>query len=187
LGIGLALVRHLVQLHGGSVFAESPGEGQGATFVVKLPLMIADVREQPIARRASPPLTGPALAGLRIVVVEDDPTALELIKQVLVQAGAAVIECRDAAAGLNLVIQQRPDVIISDIEMPSEDGYSLMRKVRALGPEQGGKTPAVALTALSRPEDRIRSLMAGFNIHVSKPADPAELTTIVVSLTGRAE
>jgi signal transduction histidine kinase/CheY-like chemotaxis protein len=186
LGIGLALVRHLVQLHGGSVFAESPGDGQGATFVVKLPLMIAEPLEQPIAQREARSLTGPSLAGVRVVVVDDDPTAVELIKEVLAQAGAEVIECRAADEALQALANRRPDVLISDIEMPSQDGYSLIRKVRALAPEQGGKTPAVALTAFSRPEDRIRSLMAGFNIHVSKPVDPAELTTIVASLTGRA-
>jgi signal transduction histidine kinase len=186
LGIGLALVRHLVQLHGGSVFAESPGEGRGATFVVKLPLMIAEMREQPIARRESAPLSGPSLVGLRVVVVDDDPTAVELIKEVLAQAGAEVIECWTADEALQALAHRRPDVLVSDVEMPSQDGYSLIRKVRALAPEQGGKTPAVALTAFSRPEDRIRSLMAGFNIHVSKPVDPAELTTIVASLTGRA-
>jgi CheY-like chemotaxis protein len=105
---------------------------------------------------------------------------------VLAQAGAEVIECRTADEALQAFEHRRPDVLVSDIEMPSQDGYSLIRKVRALAPEQGGKTPAVALTAFSRPEDRIRSLMAGFNIHVSKPVDPAELTTIVASLTGRA-
>jgi signal transduction histidine kinase len=186
LGIGLALVRHFVELHAGSVYAESAGEGQGATFVVKLPLMIAEMREQPIAQRDSPLLDSPSLAGARVVVVDDDPTAVELIKEVLVQAGAEVIECRTADEALQAFAQWRPDVLVSDIEMPGQDGYSLIRKVRALGPEQGGKTPAVALTAFGRPEDRIRSLRAGFNIHVSKPVDPAELTAIVASMIGRA-
>lgn len=186
LGIGLGLVRHLVELHGGSVYAESAGEGQGATFVVKLPLMIAEMREQPIAHRDSPALESPSLAGARIVVVDDDPTAVELIREVFVQAGAEVIEGRTAKEAFQAVAQWRPDVLVSDIEMPGEDGYSLIRKVRALGPEQGGKTPAVALTAFGRPEDRIRSLRAGFNIHVSKPVDPAELIAIVASMIGRA-
>jgi signal transduction histidine kinase/ActR/RegA family two-component response regulator len=185
LGIGLGLVRHLVELHGGSVYAESAGEGQGATFVVKLPLMIAEMREQPIAHRDSPALESPSLAGARIVVVDDDPTAVELIREVFVQAGAEVIEGRTAKEAFQAVAQWRPDVLVSDIEMPGEDGYSLIRKVRALGPEQGGKTPAVALTAFGRPEDRIRSLRAGFHIHVSKPVDPAELIAIVASMIGR--
>jgi signal transduction histidine kinase len=186
LGIGLALVRHLVELHGGSVFAESPGEGQGATFVVKLPLMIAEVREQPIAHRSSPSLADPSLAGVRILVIDNDPTAVDLIVEVLSQAGGDVRGCGSADVALQMLAQWRPDVLVSDIEMPGQDGYTLIRKVRALSPEQGGKTPAVALTAFSRPEDRIRSLMAGFNIHVSKPVDPGELAAIIASLAGRA-
>jgi len=185
LGIGLGLVRHLAELHGGSVYAESPGEGQGATFVVKLPRMVAEMREQPIAPRETPPLESTALTGARIVVVDDDPTAVELIREVLVQAGAEVIECRSADEALQAVAQRRPGVLISDIEMPGQDGYSLIRKVRAQSPERGGKIPAVALTAFGRPEDRIRSLTAGFNIHVSKPVDPAELIAIVASMIGR--
>jgi signal transduction histidine kinase/ActR/RegA family two-component response regulator len=186
LGIGLALVRHLAELHGGSVYAESPGEGQGSTFVVTLPLMSTEKSEQPIAHQDRPPLESTSLTGARIVVVDDDPTAVELIKEVLVRAGGEVIECRSADEALQAVRQSRPSVLVSDIEMPGQDGYSLIRKLRALGPEEGGKTPAVALTAFGRPEDRIRSLTAGFNIHVSKPVDPAELIAIVASLIGRA-
>jgi CheY-like chemotaxis protein len=186
LGIGLALVRHFVELHGGSVYAESPGEGQGATFVVKLPLMVAEMREQTIAHHDSPRLDSAVLAGARIIVVDDDPTAVELITEVLVRAGGEAISCGTADEALQAFARSRPDVILSDIEMPGQDGYSLIRRLRALGPEQGGKTPAVALTAFGRPEDRIRSLRAGFNIHVSKPVDPAELVAIVASMLGRA-
>jgi CheY-like chemotaxis protein len=186
LGIGLALVRHLVELHGGSVFAESPGEGQGATFVVKLPLMIAEMRAEPIAHRTEPLLPDVSLAGIRVIVIDNDPAAVDLIAEVLTRAGGEVRGCASAEIALHTLGQWRPDVLVSDIEMPGSDGYTLIRKVRALAPERGGKTPAVALTAFSRPEDRIRSLMAGFNIHVSKPVDPAELTAIVASLAGRA-
>jgi signal transduction histidine kinase/CheY-like chemotaxis protein len=186
LGIGLTLVRHLVELHGGSVFAESPGEGQGATFVVKLPLMIADVRQEPIAHQAKPVFSDLSLAGVRVIVVDNDPAAVDLIAEVLTRAGGDVRGCASAEVALSTLGQWRPDVLVSDIEMPGLDGHALIRKVRALAPEQGGKTPAVALTAFSRPEDRIRSLMAGFSIHVSKPVDPAELTAIVASLAGRA-
>jgi signal transduction histidine kinase len=187
LGIGLALVRHLVELHGGSVFAESAGEGHGATFVVKLPLMVAEVRAAPIAPRESPVPTGPSIAGLRILVVDDDSTAIELVQEVLVQAGCDVRGSRTSDDEVvRTLTEWRPDVLVSDIEMPGQDGYTLIRKVRALEPELGGKTPAVALTAFSRPEDRIRSLGAGFNIHVSKPVDPGELTAIIASLAGRA-
>jgi signal transduction histidine kinase/CheY-like chemotaxis protein len=185
LGIGLALVRHLVELHGGSVFAESPGEGKGATFVVKLPLMVAEVRQEPIVHRAEPALRDLSLAGIRVIVIDNDPAAVDLIAEVLTRAGGDVRGCASAEIALHALGQWRPDVLVSDIEMPGLDGYTLIRKVRALPPEQGGKTPAVALTAFSRPEDRIRSLMAGFNIHVSKPVDPAELTAIVASLAGR--
>ena len=187
LGIGLALVRHLAELHGGSVYAESAGEGKGATFVVKLPLMVAEMREQTIAAaRERSSLESTALTGVHIVVVDDDPTALELIREVLAQAGAQVIECRSADEALRVIQQRSPDLIVSDIEMPGEDGHSLIRKVRALDPERGGKIPAIALTAFGRPEDRIRSLTAGFNIHVSKPVDPAELIAIAASMLGRA-
>jgi signal transduction histidine kinase len=185
LGIGLALVRHIVELHGGSVYAESAGEGRGAAFVVRLPLMLADLREESIAGGEGP-AAGASLAGARVVVVDDDPTAVELVKEVLVQAGAEVVECRATDEALRAVEQRRPDALVSDIEMPGQDGYSLIRKLRALSPERGGKTPAVALTAFGRPEDRIRSMQAGFNIHLTKPVDPAELTAVVVSLIGRA-
>jgi signal transduction histidine kinase len=186
LGIGLALVRHLVELHGGSVYAESPGEGKGATFVVKLPLMVAEMLERPIAARGGGLLDGPSLAGARIVVVDDDPPTVELVTEVLIQVGADVIECGTTDAALDAIARRRPDALVSDIEMPGQDGYSLIRRLRALSSEQGGKTPAVALTAFGRPEDRIRSLRAGFNIHVTKPVDPAELIAVIASLIGRA-
>src|SRR6266851_4014763 len=190
LGLGLALVRSLVELHGGSVLAESPGGGQGATFVVKLPLMIANLAAPAAGKpdpleRAGAPVAGISLAGVHILVVDDDPTAVELNREILLQAGGEVRGSATGREALEVLGQWRPDVIVSDIEMPGIDGYSLIRQVRALDPEQGGKTPAVALSAYSRPEDRVRSLMAGFNLHVSKPVEPSELTTIVASLAGR--
>jgi CheY-like chemotaxis protein/anti-sigma regulatory factor (Ser/Thr protein kinase) len=181
LGIGLALVRHFVELHGGSVSAESAGEGQGATFVVKLPLMLADVRQGPITHQESEALD-PSLAGVRVVVVDDDPTAVELIRRCSCRRRRSRVWTSDDALR---EVQRRPGVLVSDIEMPGQDGYSLIRKVRSLGPEQGGKTPAVALTAFGRPEDRIRSLRAGFNLHLTKPVDPAELIASVASMIGR--
>ena len=187
LGLGLALVRHLVELHGGIVFAESPGEGRGATFVVKLPLMIASPPEL-TAERIPPTLqraSAQSLAGLRILVVDDDPTAVDLNREILSQVGAEVRGCTSGAEALQILQQWRPAVLVSDIEMPGLDGYTLLRQIRALAPDQGGKTPAVALSAYNRPEDRIRSLRAGFNFHVSKPVEPNELTAIVASLAGR--
>jgi CheY-like chemotaxis protein len=185
LGIGLALVRHLVELHGGSVIADSPGEGQGATFVVKLPLMSAQVRERAIAHTDTLAVTASSLADVRILVVDDDPTAVDLIKEVLIQAGGDVRGSGTVQEALHTFEQWRPDILVSDVEMPGQDGYTLIRKVRGLDPERGGKTPAVALTAFGRREDRVRSLRAGFNIHVTKPVDPGELTAIIASLTGR--
>jgi len=187
LGLGLALVRHFVELHGGIVFAESPGEGRGATFVVKLPLMTA--RPAELAAERTPPTfqraSAQSLAGLRILVVDDDPTAVDLNREILSQAGAEVRGCTSGTDALHILQQWRPAVLVSDIEMPGLDGYTLLRQIRALDPDQGGKTPAVALSAYDRPEDRVRSLRAGFNFHVSKPVEPDELTAIVASLAGR--
>ena len=171
LGIGLALVRHFVELHGGSVYAESPGEGQGATFVVKLPLMVAEMREQPIAHHDSPRLDSAVLAGTRIIVVDDDPTAVELITEVLVQAGGEVISCGTADDALQAFARSRPDVILSDIEMPGQDGYSLVRKLRALGPSRAARRPR-GVDRVRPPGGQDPKPESGFNIHVSKPWIP---------------
>jgi CheY-like chemotaxis protein len=191
LGLGLALVKHLVELHGGTVVARSAGRGQGATFMVTLPVAIADIPAGP-AQRAHPSapsmesLPGVSrLDGLRVLVADDDGEAVELAQTILAGAGAEVRTCTAAAEALELLRRWRPDVLVSDIEMPGEDGYSLIRKVRALGAEEGGDTPAVALTAYGRTQDRMRSLAAGFNMHVPKPVDPGELTTIIASVAGR--
>jgi len=186
LGLGLALVKHLVELHGGSVVAESAGEGKGATFVVKLPLTIAQPADAgpslpPVALPAAPSAT-PCLHGLRILVVDDDGDSRDLLAAMLVEVGAAVRTCSSAMAALDIVQEWRPDVLVSDIEMPEEDGYTLIRKVRALDADHGGKIPAVALTAYGRIQDRSVSLTAGYNIHVPKPADPAELTALIAGL-----
>jgi len=188
LGLGLALVRSLAELHAGTVFAESAGEGRGATFEVRLPLMLASPGTETAraARGQSGSLSpGLSLAGIRVLVVDDDPTAVELNREILTGVGGEVRVCAGGAEALAMLRQWRPDVLTSDIEMPGMDGYSLVRQVRALEPSQGGKTPAIALSAYSRPEDRVRSLMAGFNFHVSKPVDPSELVTSVASLAGR--
>jgi PAS domain S-box-containing protein len=192
LGLGLALVRHLVELHGGQVTAHSPGEGQGATFTVELPVAIAhrekerEARVHPTARAALLSAAGPSLSGLRVLVVDDDRDSLDLVHTILVSLGAEVRECASASAGLKIVQEWRPHVLISDIEMPGEDGYTFIRKVRALDVTEGGKTPALALTAYGRVEDRLRTLSAGCNMHVPKPVDPAELGVIVASLCGRS-
>jgi signal transduction histidine kinase/ActR/RegA family two-component response regulator len=191
LGLGLALVKHLVELHGGSVDAQSPGEGKGATFVIRLPLTIADIsagsrpRLHPTAATIEALLPGPRLDGLRVLVVDDDPDALNLASAILTDAGAAVRTCLSAPEALAVLQQWRPHVLVSDIEMPGEDGYSLIRKVRALDSEHGGNTPAVALTAYGRIQDRMLSLSAGYSMHVPKPVDPGELTTIIASFAAR--
>jgi PAS domain S-box-containing protein len=191
LGLGLAVVKHLVELHGGTVSAQSPGQGQGATFIVKLPLPIAEIsagtvpRLHPTAASVDGASTGVRLDRLRVLVVDDDLDALDLVSAILAKAGAEVRMCRSAAEGLEQLRQWRPDILVSDIEMPGEDGYSLIRKVRALDAVEGGKTPAVALTAYGRTEDRVRSLTAGYSMHVAKPVDPGEFTTIIASLAGR--
>ena len=189
LGLGLALVRHLVEVHGGTVEAQSPGEGKGATFVVKLPSTLAKLddadRVHPTASGVLPGYIAPTLDGLRVLVVDDQVDALDLASAILSAAGAEVRTCQSAAEALAVFRVWRPDVLIADIEMPGEDGLSLIRKVRALDPEHGGRVPGIALTAYGRIEDRVRTLSAGFSMHVSKPVDPAELTTVVASLAGR--
>jgi signal transduction histidine kinase/ActR/RegA family two-component response regulator len=186
-GLGLALVRHLVELHGGSVFAESMGEGQGATFVVKLPLLVAGAREHPFAPSEPSAASAVSLAGVRVLVVDDDPVAVDMVVAMLVQSGAAARGSDSVASALRTVAQWRPDVLISDVEMPGEDGYTLIRRLRALSPDAGGKTPAVALTAFNRSEDRIRSFREGFSIHLSKPVDPDELILVIANLAGRVD
>jgi len=187
LGLGLAIVRHIVKLHEGSVWAESDGEGRGATLVVELPLPIDDVRsaQKPAAvyRRlgsASSRLIN--LAGRRILVVDDEADARDLLAEILGQAGADVIVVGSADEALEVLRRWRPDVLVSDIGMPGDDGYVLIRKVRALGPEEGSQVRALALTAYARSEDRVLALEAGFHTHIAKPVDPLELTALIAGL-----
>jgi signal transduction histidine kinase/CheY-like chemotaxis protein len=191
LGLGLALVKHLVELHGGEVVAQSEGEGRGATFTVRLPLGSSDVPSGPATRQvpvsaavASLPATV-RLEGIRVLVADDEPDGARLAEAILEEAGAQVRSCSTAAEALDVFLRWRPDVLVSDIEMPGEDGYSLIRKVRGLAASEGGRTPAVALTAYGRPLDRKRALAAGYSMHVPKPVDPGELTAIVASVVGR--
>ena len=188
LGIGLALVRHLVELQGGRVGAESDGPGKGATFRVWLPLLAPlpeDVDGRQLQRRLTS--AGPlgSLGGVRVLVVEDEPDALELFEGILATSGAEVRTASGAAAALQTLAGWRPDVIVSDVEMPHEDGYAFIRRVRALSPERGGGTPAVAVTAHGSLEDRVRALAAGFQTHLPKPVEPAELVAVVAALLQR--
>jgi signal transduction histidine kinase/ActR/RegA family two-component response regulator len=188
LGLGLALVKYLVDVHGGRVVACSDGEGKGATFVVELPLPIGEVPGAPGTQRPSSAPRERAssvvrLDGIRVLLVDDDEDALDLASMILTSAGAVVKSCRSAPEALELTQQWHPDVLLSDIEMPGEDGYSLIRKIRALGARHRGDVPAVALTAYGRAEDRVRALSEGYSMHVPKPVDPHELTTIIATLT----
>jgi signal transduction histidine kinase len=185
LGLGLALARHIVELHGGTVAAESAGVGRGARFLVRLPVALAHVEEGVTARGALPSAeatAAPAIARVRVLVVDDDRDAVDLAATILTGAAADVRTARSAEEALRVMTEWHPQVLVCDIEMPGEDGYSLIREVRAVDAAGGGYTPAVALTAYSRVEDRIRSLGAGFTMHLPKPVDPAELVAVVASL-----
>ena len=192
LGLGLAIVRHLVELHGGTVEARSDGEGTGATFVVSLPLKAAERPDEPSAQpaRGTSPGMGacpdsPSLRGVRVLAVDDEPDARYLVKRILQQCDAVVTTAASVPEALAALAAGSFDVIVTDIGMPEQDGYDLIRQVRALPADAGGKLPAVALTALARVEDRRRALLAGFQIHVPKPVDPAELLAVVASVAGR--
>ncbi len=191
LGLGLAIVRQLVELHGGTVGAESGGEGRGATFVVQLPLMAAhalnggDGRRHPTAGGKISLASPPSLDGLRILVVDDEADTRALLREMLERCGCEVTTAETASAALEEIARSRPDVLISDIGMPEEDGYALIQKVRAAEWPSGERIPAIALTAYARAEDRVRALSAGFQVHVPKPIEPVELIVVVASLTGR--
>jgi PAS domain S-box-containing protein len=177
LGIGLALVRHLVDLHGGTVTAASPGLGQGATFIVRLPVALAT----PDAQHAGRAEAGASVEGRRVLVVDDDLDGLELARVILAGAGADVRACTSATAARDALSTWNADVLLLDIEMPGEDGYTLLRRLRAAG----NRAPAVALTAYGRGEDKKRALAAGFDLHLSKPVDPTELTQAIATVVAR--
>jgi CheY-like chemotaxis protein len=188
LGLGLAIVRSLVEMHGGTVKAHNtdvPG-ASGAVFTIRLPGQTA-----PVVSRALPePMTAwngevPQLHGVRVLVVEDDADARELLMAILRRYDADVVIAGSVREGLAAFASKRPDVLVSDIEMPAEDGYTLIRHIRSLPPERGGDVPAAALTAYASATDRMKVLGAGYNIHLAKPVQPDELVVVVASLAGR--
>ena len=198
LGLGLAIVRHLAELHGGTARAESAGEGQGATFTVRLPAAAArDSHILPAGGEAAA-LTGetgdgdvssgvPDLTGLRVLVVDDEPDTLEVLCTVLNRHGANVRAAVSSDDALKAFAGWEFDVLISDLGMPDEDGFALIGRVRALSPGRGGNIPAAALTAYVREEDRLRALAAGFQMHIPKPVDPASFAAAVAGLAKRAK
>lgn len=195
LGLGLAIVKQLVELHGGSVAVVSPGADQGTTFTVKLPAETSAV-SVPASRHGGnpPPAPAPALSpqlmalrfdGLTILVVDDDSDSRAVLQHLLEERGARVLAADSATTALAALEGSRADLLISDIGMPGEDGYSLIRRVRALSPEAGGLVPALALTAYARAQDRTRALLSGFQMHAAKPIEAPELLAMVASLTHR--
>ena len=193
LGLGLAIVRHVVEMHGGTVAASSPGKGKGATFKVRFPIASPELLLQPDKPPSRLELKQPAppnqmddrqhLGGVRVLVVEDDSDTLEMLRVILQDRGAEVITASSAAEALEALDHSRPDALVSDLAMPEQDGYDLINRIRQRGPEQGGRIPAVALTAYARAEDRVRALTAGFQMYVPKPVDPNELVAVVANLT----
>jgi PAS domain S-box-containing protein len=192
LGLGLSIVRHLVELHGGVVHAHSEGEGKGAEFVVELPVSVTTRRASSVDRTKVEPSVGeslrgamPVLDGLRILFVDDERDAREVVSAILHQTGAEVATASNVEEALPMLESFKPDILISDIGMPGEDGYSLIRKVRALPADRGGAVPAIALTAFARTQERLNVLSAGYQMHVPKPLEPLELAIVVASLTNR--
>jgi CheY-like chemotaxis protein/two-component sensor histidine kinase len=186
LGLGLAIVRHLIELHAGSVEAHSEGEGRGSRFIVRLPALI-EAADSPTGDQAAtvPPISS-MLAGIRLLVVDDEPGARELIANLLQGYGADVCLAESGQAALTKLFERRPHVLIADLGMPGMDGYALIEQVRALDPDFGGQTPAIAVTGYASPQDRLRALQAGYQNHVAKPVEAQELAIVIASLTSHS-
>jgi CheY-like chemotaxis protein/nitrogen-specific signal transduction histidine kinase len=191
LGVGLAIVKSLTELHGGTVRVKSAGLGLGSTFIISLPVSILHAkpdskgRQHPASERDLCPPYAPHLDGLRVLIIDDDADAMELVKRVLKSCEAQVTTAASGTEGLALLQQECPDVVLADIGMPEMDGYEFVKQVRGLEPERARNTPVVALTALARSEDRRRAMLAGFDLHVAKPVEPAELVAVVGRLARR--
>ena len=190
LGLGLAIVKQLVELHGGTVRAESAGAGKGASFIVNLPLTTSSdkVINEPWSLKRNP-CDGEnlSLSGIKVLVIDDELDAREVIKRILTHCGASVTTAASAMEGLQRLRLDKPDVLVSDIGMPDKNGYQFIREVRNLPAESGGKTPAIALTAFARPEDQISAMNAGYQAHLTKPVESRELITEIAKLLGLEE
>jgi PAS domain S-box-containing protein len=194
LGLGMAITRQIVELHGGTIRVQSGGQGQGSTFVVELPVVImhepeSAATQEPVQDEIVPNGVDqqalPTLNGLHVLVVDDDRDSRELLTTLLSRSGASVTAAASVGEALERVRRDKPGFLISDIEMPGEDGYSFIRQVRAMEKQEGGWTPAIALTAHARPSDRMQALSAGFQMHLTKPIAPAELIVIIAGLCQR--
>jgi CheY-like chemotaxis protein len=187
LGLGLSIVKQLVEMHGGTVQAHSDGQERGATFTVCVPL--SAVRPQlddthPTAAGLSPAIDV-RLDGMSVLVVDDEPDTRELLSHLLADCHARVHTASSAREGIEALQRLKPDALISDIGMPGQDGYQFIRAVRGLPAERGGRTPAIAVTAFARSEDRTRAMLAGYQLHIAKPIEPHELLAALASLVNR--
>jgi PAS domain S-box-containing protein len=192
LGLGLSVVRHLVELHGGTVRAESAGEGRGASFTVRLPVLKdADLALRPPADAAAerPPVRdvpdAPTLDGVAVLVVDPDPSVREVVGEILRRSGARVEAAGSAREGFEALLRVRPDVVLTELDLPDDSGHALLRRLRSLPEDAGGRTPAAAVTTRTRVEDRVETLLAGFQVHLGKPVHPLELLAVVANLAGR--
>ncbi|HMV51125.1 MAG TPA: hybrid sensor histidine kinase/response regulator, partial [Blastocatellia bacterium] len=194
LGLGLSIVKHLVELHGGTITVASSGINQGASFAVTLPLLTAGQVSEASQKEENHPLFSNSpfslvtlpLSGLRVLAVDDEADTLALLAAVLIPAGAELRQATTAAQAIALWRNWQPDVLVSDIGMPEMDGHELIRRVRAAEREMKQRScPAIALTAYANVEERLRALAAGYHMHLAKPVEPAELVTVIASLTGR--
>jgi len=188
LGLGLAIVHHIVEAHGGTAHATSPGKGAGATFIVELPLISADRVGDTVAARAPVPTAGDAelLRDLRVLIIDDDPEAGDAVATLLQRRGAQIAVADSAVEARAVVKEFQPDVLVCDIVMPDEDGYAFIRRLRSLGAASGGHIPALALTGMATDTDRRRAIAAGFQMHLTKPLDPEHLVHAVDTLAKTA-
>jgi CheY-like chemotaxis protein len=193
LGLGLAIVRHIVEMHGGTVNASSPGEGEGATFCVRLPVMIVHAERSP-ARRQHPRTETlgslkdlGSLSGVRVVAIDDQEDAINLLRVVLDAAGAEVVTFSSALTALGQLDQHRADVLVVDLGMPEMDGVEFITRVRSSPNPAVRNLPAAALTAFARAVDRTRALRSGFEMHLAKPVDPGELVAAIATLVRRSQ